>query len=203
MRVGLALSIFAAGVLVGAGAVGAPWLISSMSGDGQDIQVAAVTRSGPRSPVKLATPGGQYWLQNSLSDLVLELPGDDSSTATGVAVQQWESVGAVDQRWRIAPVRDTGFVTITNARSGKALAVRDGSTMDGAAVIQVEPVGGESSQQWAIEDAGNGEAWIVNRHSGKVLDVPGDDIDKQNGTPIQQWQRQRQAKDQRWMVVAQ
>jgi hypothetical protein len=201
MRIGLALSIFAAGVLVGAGAVAAPWAISTMAGDGQTHRLAAATRSGPRSPIRLTEPAAQYWLQNSFSNLVLELPGDDSSFAAGVAVQQWESAGGADQHWRIQPVGDSGFVTITNMRTGKALAVADGSTMDGAPVIQAEPVANEESQEWALEDAGSGEVWIVNRHSGKVLDLPGDDSEKQNGAPVQQWQRQRQAKDQRWLVV--
>jgi hypothetical protein len=201
MRIGLALSIFAAGVLVGAGAVAAPWAIS-VSADGTAQRLTAATGSGPRSPtIQLTEPTAEYWLQNSFSNLVLELPGNDISSAAGVAVQQWESVGGVDQRWRIQPVGDSGFVTITNVRSGKALAVRDGSTTDGAPVIQAASVADETSQEWALEDAGGGEVWIVNRHSGKVLDVPGDDIEKRNGIPVQQWQRQRPAKDQRWLLV--
>jgi hypothetical protein len=201
MRIGLSLSIFATGALVGAGGVGVPWAISTMTGDSQAHSLTAVTRSGPRSPIELTEPAGEYWLQNTFSNLVLELPGDDTATEAGVAVQQWESLGAVDQRWRIDPVGTEGFVTITNVLSRKVLAVKEASTMDGYPVIQTDLAAGERSQQWALEDAGKGEVWIVNRHSGKVLDVPGNDIDKQNGIHIQQWQRQRQAKDQRWLVV--
>jgi hypothetical protein len=201
MRIGLSLTIFAVAAAIGVAVVAGSHIVTSQDEHSKVGRIGSVTLSRPRSPVKVTDTAAQYWLQNGFSNLVLELPGDDIAKSAGVPVQQWESLGAVDQHWRLQPVGDGDFMTITNVLSEKVLAIKDGSTADGAPVIQAEPGLDDNSQEWALEDAGEGQVWVVNRHSGKVLDVPGDDIDMKNGTPVQQWQRQERAKDQRWLVV--
>jgi hypothetical protein len=203
MRVWLSVTVFGAAALVTAAVVATPRLVTRLTRDPQPEQLANRSRSGPRSPVKLTDTAAPYWLRNSFSNLVLDLPGDDVGGGAGAQVRQSESSGAAGQRWRFQPVGDGGFMTITNVRSDRVLAIRDGSTKDGAALVQAEPGMFDHSQEWALEDAGNGQVWIVNRHSGKVLDVPGDDAGRKIGTGIQQWQRQAKAKDQRWLLVRQ
>jgi hypothetical protein len=201
VRVGRSATVFALAAAIGAVAVMSPRIVTRLTAGPQPADLSARSRGAPRSPVKLTDTAAQFWLQNGFSNLVLDLPGP--AAGAGAQIQQRESEVAPGQHWRVQPLGSHGFMTISNVRTGLVLAIPDRSTVDGAPLVQAKPNGDDTSQQWAMEDAGQGEVWIVNRHSGKVLDLPGHDVDKKDGTGVQQWQRQNNAKDQRWIIVRQ
>ncbi|MER5710158.1 glycoside hydrolase N-terminal domain-containing protein [Streptomyces sp. NPDC002122] len=68
------------------------------------------------------------------------------TSAEGAKLVQWHPTHATNQQWRITDTGD-GHVTLTCARSGKALGVTGGSTADGATIEQQTADGG-TGQQW-------------------------------------------------------
>jgi hypothetical protein len=202
MRIGLFPVVFTVAAVVSGGAVATPRVVSLLTG-AHSAQLRDPSTSGPRSPVRLTDTKASYALQNEFSRRFLDLPPGDDARKAGAQLQQRDSAAAVGQRWRVRYVGDGSFMTLLNDRSGMMLAVGRQSPDDGAPLVQAPPNPDDGTEQWALEDAGEGTVWVVNRDTGKVLDIAGDDIDTSSGAPVQQWQRQTGARDQRWRVVRQ
>jgi len=170
---------------------------------------ASTPTSKPSPKPKLYDPTKTYQLQDAWAGAILELPGDNVSTlASGTRVQLWTNQHAKDQYWRIAAAPVAGYVTITNAYLHKSLAVENASTSNQSKLVVVDKNPANTNQQWKLSDAGNGQVRITNHHSGKVIDLLGDDRSAPNtdgtwnGYLVEQWDRQPQAKDQRWLLLA-
>jgi hypothetical protein len=166
------------------------------------VPTAKLPTTPPSGALPAYDPEVEYQIVNPHAKRVLELPGDDTDTRTGTAVQIWTDQGAADQHWYLKAVPgSSGYLHILNASSGKALSVRDGSLEDFAGVDQVVPHDTDLGQQWELRDAGQGEVWILNRLSGKALDLFGDDLPAADGQQVDLWALQTYAVDQRWTIV--
>jgi hypothetical protein len=172
----------------------------------------AVTPSATSSPSpkpKLYDPSKTYQLENGWAGAILELPGNDVSTLpSGTRVQLWTNQQAQDQYWRIAAAPARGYVTITNYFLPKSLAVENNSTSNQSKLVVEDKNPADTNQQWKLSNAGDGQVWITNHHSGKVIDLLGDDRAAPdsdgtwNGYLVEQWDRQKSAKDQKWLLVS-
>ena len=162
--------------------------------------------SGPQGslnpgPLPSFDPNPSYQIKNGLTGGILELPGNETSTGSGVTVQLWQNLRTPDQYWRIARAPAAGYYTITNGFSGKALGIRDSSTENYADVVQLDPNPSDPNQQWSFNDAGDGQFNIVNRRSAKVLDLYGNDWAGGDGTPVHQYDLQTFARDEKWWLT--
>nr|WP_254879059.1 RICIN domain-containing protein [Streptomyces sp. NA04227] len=86
----------------------------------------------------------EIWTTHGGTQLVWDVSGGDS--AEGAKIVQWAPKHTSNQQWRIADAGD-GYVTITCARSGKALGVTGDATNNGATLEQQTPNWGQG-QQW-------------------------------------------------------
>jgi hypothetical protein len=109
---------------------------------------------------------------------------DAWSQNNGAKIQQWDSHGGNNQRWRLEDVSG-GFARIRNQHSGKVLDVFQASTANGAALVQWDWWGGDNQRFRPEVVNGAGELKLTAKHSGKVLDVEG--ISFNNGAKIIQW----------------
>jgi fibronectin type 3 domain-containing protein len=107
---------------------------------------------------------------------------ETEDSANGTSVVQNVNSGADSQLWTVSDA-GSGYVSLKNAASGKALQIVDSSIQDGAAVEQWTESAGPN-QQWTITDTGNGYFKIVNRNSGKALNVS--NRSQENGAPLVQ-----------------
>ncbi len=105
------------------------------------------------------------------------------SPNSGAKIQQWDSWGGGNQRWRLENVGG-GYALIRAEHSGKVLDVEGASTANGAKLVQWDWWGGDN-QRFRPEVYGFGELKFTAKHSGKVLDVEG--VSEANGARIQQW----------------
>jgi hypothetical protein len=80
------------------------------------------------------------------SGKVLDVP--NSSTSTGVQLQQWNDNGTDAQRWRIMDVGG-GYYKLVSKASGLVVDVASASTADGAAVQQWTD-NGTDAQKWSF-----------------------------------------------------
>ncbi|HVU69322.1 MAG TPA: RICIN domain-containing protein [Ktedonobacteraceae bacterium] len=159
------------------------------------------------TPTSAATPtptptggigGGQYYIQNRYSGLVL----DDTnwSTSNGTLIQQWSLVsGQADQQWSFVATGD-GYYYIKNNYSGLVLDDKDWSTSNGTQIQQWSLVNGQANQEWSLVATGDGYYYIQNRYSGLVLDDT--NWSTSNGTIIQQWSLVSGQADQEWKLIA-
>ena len=135
------------------------------------------------------TSRGYFKIVNVNSGLVLDVP--NGSLASGIAIQQYPYVGALNQQWQFVPVGQDYF-EIVNRNSGLVLDVPYAS-IDSKVYIQQWPDNGTSAQQWQCVPVGQDYFKIVNRNSGLVLDVPSTSShspllqDTYSGGPNQQW----------------
>lgn len=105
------------------------------------------------------------------------------SSASGAQIQQWDSWGGPNQKWRMEPVGG-GYVRLIAQHSGKVLDVSGISTSNGARLIQWDWWGGDN-QRFRPEVYGIGEIKLTAKHSGKVVEVM--NFSEDNGAAIQQW----------------
>jgi hypothetical protein len=91
----------------------------------------------------------------------------------------------------------SGYFSIINRNSGKALDVNGGSTNAGTGIIQWDYSGG-NNQQWQLTDIGFGYYKIINRNSNQSLDVNGGAT--WNGGNIIQWYWNN-GSNQQWQIV--
>lgn len=77
-----------------------------------------------------------------------------------------------------------------------------GSSSNGAYPYFMSYDASSRNQQWYIESAGGGFYYIVPRaDQTRVLEVPGNDDIKSNGTWVQLWENQKTATDQKWRLT--
>lgn len=136
---------------------------------------------------------GTYTFGNANKrSMVLDVSG--GSSANGANVQLYQSNSTNAQRWRVTH-DSKGYVTLTNAGSGKLLDVNGASTADGANVQQYAS-NGTWAQKWiAIKNADGSYTFYSGMHDRKVLDVYGGmtsnganvQLYAGNGTKAQRW----------------
>jgi glucosylceramidase len=122
-----------------------------------------------------------------------------AATYSGATIAQAGISGSKDQLWRLVDA-GSGFVTIVNVNSGKALDTL-GSLYDGSEVEQSTPSAGNHNQQWRLTPAGGGYSIVTNRTSGRVLDLRDGGFDDE--TIIQQWTAFPNDINQQWLVATQ
>jgi hypothetical protein len=88
--------------------------------------------------------GNVFTLRNGKSGLCLDVP--NSSTASGLQLDQWTCNGDANQQWAFDPV-GSDFVLV-GMNSGKTVEVKGQSTTQGASVDQW-PGNGGSNQTWS------------------------------------------------------
>ncbi|MDQ0370062.1 RICIN domain-containing protein [Catenuloplanes indicus] len=175
---------------------------------------ASPNPAGPASPspapsAPASSPAAPAWdpnvswtIKNVFSGKLIDVPGHQESTAGGTTMHLWDlsAKGDADQYWHIVAAREPGWYFIKNAWNNKVLGIRDGGTGNGAELVQQDEAATDTTQHWKLAALGDGRYNIINRKSGKALDLNGDDCCGGNGTPIQQWDLQDYAVDQRWTL---
>ncbi|GAB7042444.1 MULTISPECIES: RICIN domain-containing protein [Catenuloplanes] len=173
---------------------------------------ASPSPSGPPSPAPSApasSPAAPAWdpnaswaIRNVFSGRLIDVPGHQETTTGGTTMHLWDlsANGDGDQFWRVVAAPEPGWYFIKNAWNNKVLGIRDGSTENGAELVQQDEAATDPTQHWKLAALGDGRYHIINRKSGKALDLSGDDCCGGNGTPIQQWDLQDYAVDQRWTL---
>ena len=128
-------------------------------------------------------PGGRYFLRNSASGDVLDVPG--GNTANGTRLEQWPFNGGANQQWTLTDL-GCGLYTIMNVATGKSIDVNGQSLYDGGVVDQWDYTGG-ANEQFLLTPAATGSTAyrIDNLNSLKALDDPG--YSNTAGTDIDQW----------------
>jgi len=96
--------------------------------------------------VGLASGQTSFVISNVSSGLVLDDPA--SSTAPGIAVQQWTANGGMNQQWIFR--RSSNGLEIISQASGLAIGPQYGSDLPGVTIYQ-NTVTGARSQSWQIE----------------------------------------------------
>ncbi|CAM5253555.1 glycoside hydrolase [Streptomyces aurantiogriseus] len=141
----------------------------------------------------LVQPGHVYRLQGTQSGKSLA-PSDDGS---GVVIRTTDA-GSAEQLWSLRQLtRGTDHrerYTLTNARTGKRLAVRDNQ-----AVLE-EPEGGQVTEaaQWIMSTTGDGTWTFVNAATGRLADVTGQST--ADGAKVSTY-TPTSAANQRWTVT--
>lgn len=107
-----------------------------------------------------------------------------SCDATPWNYDLWEISGALDNAAAPHPTT-SGYYTITNRLSGKALDVPYETVGADGTQIQQYALNGYQQQQWQFTDLGSGFFKITNRLSGKALDLPSASA-MNNGALLQQ-----------------
>ena len=145
--------------------------------------------------------GHKYQIKNAFTGMVLGLQGDGSKATPGLPVQQEKNARVKEQYWYLVKDDHSDYYWLLDARNLMAMSVQDGSKSNGARIVEGRVDVKNPVYQWSLERTGKGGYWIVNRATGKALDVLGDDLTSGKGGPINQWDRQDYAKDQRWLIV--
>ena len=107
----------------------------------------------------------------------------DGSRANSANVLLWGSKGSSNQKWEVS-VDDKGYVTLTNANSGKALDAAGGAGRSGDNVAQWTPNGGWN-QKWVAVPEGGGVRLYSAARRGVCLDVCGGG--GRDGDNVQLW----------------
>jgi hypothetical protein len=152
---------------VASDAVGASTLdgdYNAIMNEGSDLPLALAATSGtarfaeqgsmwPNAAVRewsLTSVGvGEYKIVNASRGEVLESVGRADRTGTYYdRAGTWN--GASTQIWMVTPAAASGSYTLTNKKTGRVLAVRNGSTAVGAAIQEVSPTG-SVAELWSFE----------------------------------------------------
>ncbi len=135
-----------------------------------------------RPAVPVCVPGSVIILNVSSSKL-LEIGG--GQLQNGAGANQWVSVEAVWQHWRLRPVGAS--YEIVNLHSGQCLEVGGSRKDDGAGVNQWPCTGGPN-QLWSFALVGGSTTTyqITNVNSGRCLEIGG--ARSENGATANQWQ---------------
>jgi Ricin-type beta-trefoil lectin domain-like len=129
--------------------------------------------------------GSTYKLIARHSGKVLDVDASVDPTADGAIVQQWDSLGTANQKWRFQATGD-GYYKIVSEISNKCLDVEGGesATQDGAKLRQWT-CNSTNSQKWALYPVDQNYVKIIAKHSGKAIDVEG--AGTSNGVRVQQF----------------
>ena len=114
-------------------------------------------------------------------DFVLDLSG--ASSRNGANVQLYRSNGTAAQLWVVSH-DDKGYVTLTNAASGKVLDLQWADAHAGQNVDQYEK-NGTRAQKWIAVRTGSGVEFRSAVNPSFVLDVAGNAMS--NGTNVRVW----------------
>ncbi|THF66750.1 hypothetical protein E7T06_20580 [Deinococcus sp. Arct2-2] len=112
----------------------------------------------------------------------------------------WEVSGTLNNAAAPTTPGFSGFYSMTNQFSGKALDIPFETVNTDGTKLQQYTYSGYAQQQWQLVDVGDGYHKIINRLSGKALDVPYE-TRLNNGTVIQQW-TDSGGPQQQWKVEA-
>ncbi|HZF01252.1 MAG TPA: RICIN domain-containing protein, partial [Methylomirabilota bacterium] len=82
------------------------------------------------------------------SGRTLEVAG--ASTANGALVDIWDSNNGANQKWNITPT-DSGYYSVINVNSGKAMEVFGGITATNAGAAVDQWSGTQFNQQWSFQ----------------------------------------------------
>ncbi len=131
---------------------------------------------------KDAIEDGTYAIR---SELLLQLVLDvcNAGTAEGTSIQTYAANDTKAQWWQISH-DSTGYITLINTNSGKALDVKSGNGSSGTAV-QLHSPNGTKAQKWIAVPNGKGLTLVSALSSSLALDVSGGDA--ANSTPVQIW----------------
>ncbi|MDP9796094.1 hypothetical protein J2S43_004606 [Catenuloplanes nepalensis] len=171
----------------------------SPSGAAPSSPAPSAPASSPAAPAW--DPKASWVIKNVYSGRVIDVPGYQETTAGGTTMHLWDRAdGDRDQFWHVVAAPEAGWFFIKNAWNNKVLGIRDGSTANHAELVMQDEAATVPTQHWQLKDLGEGRYHIINRKSGKALDLNGDDCCGGNGTPIQQYDLQDFAVDQRWTL---
>ena len=114
---------------------------------------------------------GEYWVSPAAAPAMM-LDVKSGSLANYANVQLWSSNGGAAQRWRVTHDAK-GYVTLVNAKSGKALDVYGGNAARYANVQQYAP-NGSWAQKWILAAGPDGSVRLLSAVApGYALDFYG------------------------------
>lgn len=176
---------------------------------GKAISLSSAARSTKASQVAGTAAGQSFFLASARSfgygayvissalngSYCLDVVG--GSVSNGANVQLYTKNGTRAQKWLVADA-GSGYVTITNVKSGLALDVAGGKTANGTNVrqYQVNAASSNNAQRWLITYTGGGAYAITSALSNSAaVDVTGAKAAKgtnvqiyhANGTKAQRW----------------
>ncbi|MEU3902885.1 glycoside hydrolase [Streptomyces goshikiensis] len=162
--------------------------------DPHSVMTLVVPGASGVDPEKATPAAGPRLLVNDHSGLALTAP---SAGAGGTlvqhppnrldAAQQWNLTRSVPGDWS-----STAAYRVTNAGSGRALAVADGA-------LTVLPPGPSAQQQWMLSASGDGHYTLINSADGTLLDVTG--ASTADGAPVGTY-RPNTGRNQSWTLRA-
>lgn len=163
------------------------WTFTNLSEIRSNLDQIALANKNTIADGTYAIAGG-----DGSSRLVLDVAS--GSTDSGANVRLWNSNGTIAQRWTIKNDQQTGYVTITNAKSGKVLDVSGGSACVGANVQQYSS-NNSYAQKWIIAKSGDGYIVYSALYADRVLDIASGSFNKganiqtysSNGSKAQQF----------------
>lgn len=131
---------------------------------------------------KKTVENGEYMIASALdSKMMVEVPG--SSVVDNQQVALLQANGQLNQRFTLAYDTATGYYSIVNSYSGKALAVSGAVAKNGQPVVQAAPRN-VPAQKWLIRQVGSGVYTLCSAlNHDYVLDVTNGSA--KNGTKLQ------------------
>lgn len=159
------------------------WRLASASPDGPKV-IASLARSLDGKVVTLETP-----YSHTGATQVVDVPG--ATTESWVNLNTWIANNTAAQRYRLVAQRAgdgyTGYFSLVNIKSGKALDVMNGQASLGAGIHQYMP-NGTVAQLFSAVDTGSGDgtAYLISAiNPDFALDISGGN--PQNGSKVQLW----------------
>ncbi len=149
----------------------------------------------PRLVSRLPITNGVYRIQARHSGKVLDV--QNSGTADGTPVQQWDWRNNAWQKWTFLATAD-GYFKIRGQNSGKLLEV-GGLSRNNGGTMNIWGDANVHQQHWAVTPVGGGHFILTNRLSQRVLNVP--DASTANGTVVDQ-QDYHSAHHEQWQLIS-
>lgn len=122
----------------------------------------------------------------------------NGNTTNGTNVQLWDRHNGINQRWHISFDSTTGYYTIINPNSGRALDV-NGAISDSGTNIQIWDRNSSCAQQWKLIETSENDIIFTSACSSSVaLDIQGGSMN--NGTNIEIW-TSHNGSNQKWQLI--
>jgi endoglucanase len=116
-----------------------------------------------------ALANGTYYIKNSHSGDVIDIPG--FKTANGTDLDQWPLNNGTNQQWKVTGL-GCGLYEITSVLDGSSIDIYDQSTASGSAVDEWSYWGG-GNQQFVVAKDSAGSYTIASINSMDDVEVPG------------------------------